>query len=55
MSAIQLSEDSASLDTVHLPIIDKAKFKGTPAYEFALKRLLSLGLTLEEAKELLKD
>lgn len=55
MSAIQNSQDLKSSSEVHSPIIEGVKFKGTPAYDLALKRLITLGLSLEEAQGLLKD
>lgn len=54
MSTIKTSEDNTHSGAIHSQIIEGAKFRGTPAYEFALKRLLALGLTSDEAKEILK-
>lgn len=55
MSTIQTFDPPKASDEVHSAILEGAKFMRTPTYDFAIKRLLTLGLTMEEAKEILKD
>jgi len=53
MPTISVSGSPKSSSKAHAPILAGAKFKGTPAYEVALKRLVALGLSIEEATSLL--
>lgn len=55
MTSIYTPQDGKQLDAaIHSDILEKSKFKGTPAYQLAISRYIRLGLTEEEAQAVLK-
>ena len=55
MTSIYTPQGKKKLDDkIHSAIIEKSRFKGTPAYSLSLARYVRLGLTEEEARTVLK-
>ena len=42
-------------EKLHEPILNAVKFSCTPAYRYAIERLIVLGLSVAEAAELMSD